>query len=261
VYPENNPAFSLKEYPYTVRVSGDNAYVTNVGAVGWYYGIEIKNSKNCVIKNVPALFYKTGIHVDGSSNCFLENIFSNATIATRMGLQAKFTDVFEKWTWLGDNNLWNYYKITHENTTLVQCDNASNIRIVSMFTFASNTILRASDSSGICLMGCGGDNMYKNGVIGDLKNTSLDIVNLLKFVCPTERIAGKCNVNIYGRMALRLGGVDIESDDNMLANTMKPYQPLEANTSVQRVTYSEDIAFTEGKFQYNPLVDILNSSK
>lgn len=261
VYPNNNPAFSLKEYPYAVRMKGDNSYITNVGAVGWYYGVEIKNSKNCVIKNMPALFYKTGIHVDHSSNCFIENVFSNATIATRMGLQAKFQDVFEKWTWQGDNSLWNYYKITHENTTLVQCDNAQNINIMSVFTFASNTILRASDSTGLVLMGCGGDNMYKNGVIANLNHTSLDIVNLLKFVCPTKITAGDCNVNIYGRMALRLGGVDNENDDNMLANVLQPYQSLLSNTTVQNVTYSDDAAYVEKKFTYNPLTDMINSSK
>lgn len=268
-YPDNNlwmsqpGVYEITPTAFTVRLAGDNSYVTNVGLTDSFNGIHVKHADNCVIKNVPALFFNEGVRIDGSENCFVENIFSNATVATQTGFSAQFPELFGKgWLWRV-NNLWNYYTYTETHVQLFTVNN-STASIMSAFTFCSAGILKASDSD-VTMNGCGADRMYSEGSVLDLTSSSVTVINQLKYHCVMMKLNDDGNdVSIYGRMNLHLAEkpeVKNESEANLVHNAIIDDILIDTDAPEAGVIYPVAEEWRDGAGSKNPLADIIFSRR
>lgn len=261
-YPDNNlwmsapNTYTIDRTAYTIRMQGDGSYVWNVGLINSYNGINVLGN-NTVIKNVPALFFNNGITVEGVDNCHIENVFSNATIATQIGLHSQFTDLFrDGWLWR-INSLWNYYTYTETHTKIVNVTDSDNVNIMSVFTFCSSQILKANNST-VTMNGCGADRMWKEGLVVDALDSQITLINQLKYNCMMFNIEGKTKLSIYGRMNLVLGDspaiYDVEH--NLVQNkTIKDTAFTE--TEGLTVEYADDIVWTDRPSAKKPLNDLI----
>ncbi|MGI6782026.1 MAG: glycosyl hydrolase family 28-related protein [Acholeplasmataceae bacterium] len=262
-YPNNNlwliseDTYHINRSAFTVNLKGDGAYCCNVGLVNSYNGIRVEGN-NTVVKNVPSLFFNYGIYIDGANNVHVENVFSNATVATQSGLQQKFPDLFKNgWMWR-ISHLWNYYTYTEKNTKIFEVVDSQNVNIMSVFTFCSARILKATNSE-VTMNGCGADRMWQDGIVVDLNSSNLIMINQLKYHCMMFNIDENSKINIYGRMNLILGNVpsihDVEH--NMVNNlVVRDINPILINKKVS-VLYDE-IEWVDKPSTKNPLNDILN---
>ena len=266
-YPDNNiwlvaqNTYDVDRSAFTVDLKGDGSYCRNVGLVNSYNGVRIQGD-NTVVKNMPALFFNYGIYIDGANDVHVENVFSNATVATQSGLQQKFTDLFKDgWMWR-ISNLWNYYTYTETHTKIFEVNNRKNVNIMSVFTFCSARIIKATNSE-ITMNGCGADRMWQDGIVADLSLSKLVMINQLKYNCMMFNVDLKSDISIYGRMNLILGNSPAINDVeyNIINNkTVKDSNPELKNEKVI-VTYRDDVEWTDKASSKNPLNDIIDSLK
>lgn len=262
-YPDNNiwmtspNTYTVNRTPYTIRAAGDGAYVMNVGLLNSYNGISVC-ADNVVVKNVPSLFFNQGISVESADNCHIENVFSNATVATQIGLHSKFSDLFTKaWQWR-INALWNYYTYTETHTKLIKAENSNNVNVMSVFTFCSAQILDANNST-VTLNGCGADRMWEDGIVVDLSSSEVTLVNQLKYNCMMFNMDGKSKLSIYGRMNLVLGNSPATKDVeyNMQNNKIIKDNSAQISGTGFKVTYSTDKTVEYKPSSKNPLTDLI----
>lgn len=260
-YPNNNlwmPApntYEIGRAAYTVRLEGNGSYVWNVGLVNSYNGIAVSGN-NTVIKNVPALFFNHGISIDGADSCHIENVFSNATIATQSGFHAQFTDLFRNgWLWR-INSLWNYYTYTETHTRIIDVENSTNVNVMSVFTFCSAQILKATNST-VTMNGCGADRMWREGLVVEALNSEVTLINQLKYHCMMFSIEGESTLSIYGRMNMILGdGPSIHDvEDNLVRNKAVKDTAVKVTDGLT-VSYTEDAVWTDQPSGKNPLNDL-----
>lgn len=266
-YPENNlwlisqTEYEITPTAFTVCLKENGSYCQNVGLVNSYNGIKILGS-NTVVKNVPALFFHTGIHIEGAENVHVENVFSNATVATQSGLQQKFPDLFKKgWLW-NISNLWNYYTYTEKHTKIFNIVDSQQVNIMSVFTFCSAEIVEARNSD-ILMNGCGADRMWQDGIVVDLTNSTLTMINQLKYNCMMFNMDMESDLSIYGRMNLILGNSPATKDveHNMVHNQIIRDTTAEADAKKYSVEYDDSLTWLNQPKPKNPLKDIIGSLK
>ncbi len=78
-YPENNPVDTVKPYPFSIRGSGSELYVVNVGLIGVWNGIDFAGGRcdNHLVRNVFGTLYNLGIAAGSSSHGWIENCQTN----------------------------------------------------------------------------------------------------------------------------------------------------------------------------------------
>lgn len=266
-YPDNNiwlvaqNTYDVDRSAFTVNLKGDGSYCRNVGLVNSYNGVRVEGD-NTVVKNMPALFFNYGIYIDGATDVHVENVFSNATVATQSGLQQKFTDLFKDgWMWR-ISNLWNYYTYTETHTKIFEVNNSNNVNIMSVFTFCSARIIKATNSE-ITMNGCGADRMWQDGIVADLSSSKLVMINQLKYNCMMFNVDLNSDISIYGRMNLILGNSPAINDVeyNIINNkSVKDTNPKLNNGKII-VTYNEDVEWSDKASSKNPLNDMIGSLK
>lgn len=266
-YPDNNlwlvtqSKYEIAASAFTICLEADGSYCQNVGLVNSYNGIKVLGN-HTTIKNIPALFFNIGILVDQAYDVHVENVFSNATVATQSGYQQKFPELFKKgWLWT-ISNLWNYYTYTETHTKIFEIKDSKNVNIMSVFTFCSAQIVQATNSE-VFMNGCGADRMWQEGIVVDLVNSKLTMINQLKYNCMMFNMDGSSDLSIYGRMNLILGNSPATKDveHNMVHNkTVRDTYP----TSILEpyiVKYQDDRFWSSKPMNKNPLSDILGNLK
>lgn len=265
-YPDNNlwmtapNTYVIDRTAFTIRLVGDGSYVWNVGLVNSYNGVSVQGNQT-VIKNIPALFFNQGISVEGVDTCHIENVFSNATVATQSGYHSQFTDLFRNgWLWR-INSLWNYYTYTETHTKMIDVTDSKNVNIMSVFTFCSSRILKATNST-VTMNGCGADRMWKEGLVVDALNSNVTLINQLKYHCMMFSIEGKSKLSIYGRMNLILGDAPSVHDvEYNLVENVAVKDTAVPETEGEKVTYDDDVLWTDQPSAKNPLTDLINALK
>lgn len=209
-YPLNLPDYhdgTIRLHTYTIRLMGDNDFVTHVSLAGSTYGIELLGSQDSMLQSpyilgVNGTYYRKGINLKYVNDAYLEELLSNASVVSRNGLSSIFPQYFTN-DWPSDANgglVGVYDNITRPNSYFFTVTSSNNVVIKGSFTYASNTFL-TSVNSDILMINNSGDNLYPYGYLLRLDHTDLTAINLMRYSGSPFQ-SSNSDLTIFNRLSL-----------------------------------------------------------
>ena len=209
-YPANKPNYfdgSIRLHTYSIRLLGNNNFVTHVSLAGSAYGIEALGEENSPLEStyilgVNGTFYRNGISLKYTNNAYMEEILSNGSVVSRSGLNLLFPNYYTN-DWPSDANggltgVYDY--ITRPNSYFFKTSNSENVFIKDSFTFGSNTFIEAN-SSKVLIINSSGDNLFPQGYLLRLNDSIMTGVNIMRFSGRTVANTDS-TLSIFNRLSL-----------------------------------------------------------
>lgn len=231
-YPANKPNYfdgTIRLHTYTIRLLGDNNFVTHTSLAGSAYGIEVLGEvdspvESPFIQGVNGTFYRNGVSLKYTNNAYLEELLSNGSIVSRSGLSQLFPNYYTN-DWPSDANgglsgVYDY--ITRPNSYFFKTNHSDNVFIKDSFTFGSNTFLEAYDSK-IMIINSSGDNLFHQGYLLRLNDSILTGVNIMRYSGRTVSNTDS-TLSIFNRLSLLDNTekdiyINLEFDDEQVEQT------------------------------------------
>ena len=254
VYPEINlfkevlNLDTLPKYSYTIKGNGDGVYAFNLYLTGVYNGVDFSNSCNdYLIRRVMGVFYNNGFKLSGN-NGVVDTCLSNGIAITKVG--SPQLDDFKDWIF-STNDLANVlatfvYPLTRESTHFIIMENATNAKIHNLFTFASNSLIDAtnSDFEGLNL---GLDSQPNNsGNMFNLINSKAYVFNTLRDALGTEgtyyTLTGDSSLTVYNRITLLPNNAS-KSESNLINNEKQNLAKMTGDTEYIKKIWEENINY------------------
>lgn len=215
---------TLPKYNFTVRALGKNTYAENLYLEGVYNGVDLADSaENALAYKVMGAMYNVGIRLAGEKQKVI-GCLQNAICITKI-LPSEIAD-FDAWgTYASRSNLLhsNVYALTRYSSRFVVLDGAKGAVLDSVFCFASERLVQATDSDFTAInLGCDsqpGD----SGAMFVLKNSSAVCYNTLRDV----NLGGKYLLSdnsvftVYNRISL-IPGKGYVNENNLYKNAEVP---------------------------------------
>ncbi len=202
-YPNNNPKNgAVVKYPYSIRGSGSNVYIVNVGLPNTYNGIDLASSRcdGHYVRKVLACAFAKGVTVGQSSEGWVEAVLTNPNMCCRVGYGIPgwiVNDTAAGSGYGGDGGaqLGSVINYTRANEKFLNVSGSSGERFLNCFAYGPNTGLAVTAGT-VTMCNFGTDNVGSYGV-----NVSSGTVR----VCNYARYNGTAStgtVTIYNPMIL-----------------------------------------------------------
>lgn len=196
-YPNNNPAAGLKAYPFTIRGNGASNYVVNVGLTGVYNGVDFATYRcdNHVIRKVRGVAYRHFIMIGASTQGSVEGNLSNPSSADRCNFGIP--------GWIAESNIFTAVinPITRPHEILILINRASRENVLNNFAYGANIGVNSTGSN-VNIFNLGTDNLGAGGYSAGGFDTSLKLLNVMKYSGAFSSHSGTGGITLYNPMTL-----------------------------------------------------------
>jgi len=196
-YPNNNPATGIAAYPYTIRGNGPNQYVVNIGLTGVYKGVDFITHRcdNHYIRKVVGVAYRQFIAIGASTQGWVEGCLSNGAAVARNGFGIS--------GWVTETNIFAQVidPITRPNEILLLINGASSENVLNNFAYGVNIGVNTA-SCNVNIFNLGTDNLGTGGYSAGGFNTSIKLLNVMKYLGAYSSHLGTGTITIFNPMTL-----------------------------------------------------------